>query len=162
MPESVTESNACCFPRLVLVVDDRVGVLRLAEKVLRSDASVLTASRGSHAIAILREAQVAVVVCDLEMPAPNGLDVLRATRRLRPAASFVLMTAGRSVASAAEAKRLGADDLLHKPFEPEALRSAVERAFQTSLRLRANAAEEVGITAGEGPMSRSHAGQRPC
>lgn len=112
---------------LVLVVDDRAGVLHLAEKVLRSQARVLLAQGGREAIRILQHIEVAVVLCDLEMPGTHGLDVLRAVRRLQPAASFILMTAGHGVASAADAKRLGADDYLRKPFEPKDLRTVVER-----------------------------------
>lgn len=134
MSEAVTESRSPISGSgaLVLVVDDRSGILRLAEKVLRGRVRVLTAQSGSEAIRLLQEAEIAVVICDLEMPGTDGLDVLRATRSLRPAASFILMTGSQAVASATEAKRLGADDYVSKPFEPDGLRERVERALASS------------------------------
>lgn len=116
----------------VLVVDDRPNMLRLLQKVLRHDARVLTAGSGAEAVEALRGASVAVVVCDLKMPDIDGIEVLRASKQLRPEAEFILMTAHASVATAVDAMRLGAYDYLLKPFEPEAVRAVVLRALNRS------------------------------
>lgn len=116
----------------VLVVDDRPNMLRLLQKVLAHDARVLVAERGSQAIDTLREQSVAVIVCDLRMPDVDGLEVLRASKQLRPEAEFILMTAHGSVATAVDAMRLGAYDYVMKPFEPEAVRAVVLRALNRS------------------------------
>jgi len=115
------------LPR-VLVVDDKPNMLRLIRKVLAADAEVALAASGREAVAALRERPFDVVLCDLRMPDMDGLDVLRACRKLRPGAEFVLMTAYASVPTAVEALRLGAYDYLTKPFEPEQVRSVVLRA----------------------------------
>ncbi|MDB4972529.1 MAG: Fis family transcriptional regulator [Myxococcaceae bacterium] len=112
----------------VLVVDDRPNMLRLLQKVLRNDARVLVAGSGTEAIVTLRNESIAVVVCDLKMPDVDGIEVLRASKQLRPHAEFILMTAHASVATAVDAVRLGAYDYLLKPFEPEAVRTVVLRA----------------------------------
>ena len=116
----------------VLVVDDRPNMLRLLQKVLGRDAQVVVAERGGQAIEVLRQAPVAVVVCDLKMPDVDGLEVLRASKQLRPDAEFILMTAHGSVATAVDAMRLGAYDYLMKPFDPEAVRAVVLRALNRS------------------------------
>ena len=117
---------------IVLVVDDRPNMLRLLQKVLGRDAQVVVAERGGQAIELLRQMPVAVVVCDLKMPDVDGLEVLRASKQLRPDAEFILMTAHGSVANAVDAMRLGAYDYLMKPFEPESVRAVVLRALNRS------------------------------
>jgi DNA-binding NtrC family response regulator len=113
----------------VLVVDDRPNMLRLVAKILRADAEVVTAADGSAAIELLERERVAVVLCDLEMREVNGLEVLAASKRLQPAAVFVLMTAYASVETAIQAMRMGAYDYLAKPFEPADLRAVILRAL---------------------------------
>lgn len=114
---------------LVLVVDDKPNMLRLMTKVLKGDAVVRTAEGGAEALKVLACESVDVVLCDLKMPDMDGLDVLRASKRLRPGAEFVLMTAYATVGTAVEALKLGAFDYLAKPFEPEEARQVVLRAL---------------------------------
>src|SRR5687767_4156554 len=75
----------------ILVVDDRENMLHLIDKVLRGDAIIRTASSDAEAVQILETRRVAAVVCDLRMPDMSGIDVLRISKRLQPAAEFVLM-----------------------------------------------------------------------
>jgi two-component system, NtrC family, response regulator HydG len=126
---------------IVLVVDDKPNMLTLLAKVLRHDARVLTAKGGREAIRLLEEEPVQVVVCDLRMPDVDGLEVLEATRRLRPVAQFVLMTAYATIPNAVDAMRRGAYDYITKPFEPDALRNVVLRALGKALASHASEAE---------------------
>ncbi|MBZ0122200.1 MAG: sigma-54 dependent transcriptional regulator [Sandaracinaceae bacterium] len=128
-------------PPIVLVVDDKPNMLELLAKVLRKDARVLRATSGAAAIQILAEEPVSVVVSDLRMPDIDGLAVLEATRRLRPGAQFILMTAHASVPSAVEAMRRGAYDYVTKPFEPEHLRQLVASALGKALATPENTQE---------------------
>jgi len=116
----------------ILVVDDHENMQRLLLKVLGKDATVHTAGRGQDALNLLEKQPVSVIVCDLRLPDIDGLQVLRASKRLRPDAEFVLVTAYASVATAIEAMREGAYDYVTKPFEPEALRAVVLRALSRS------------------------------
>ena len=104
-------------------------MLHLIEKVLREDANIHTANSGTEAISALERHPVSAVLCDLRMPDMSGIDVLRASKRLQPAAEFVLMTAYASVPTAVEAMREGAYDYITKPFDPDGLRAVVLRAL---------------------------------
>ncbi|MEZ4373097.1 MAG: response regulator [Polyangiaceae bacterium] len=110
---------------VLLVVDDKPNMLRLMSKVMKRDATVLTARNGAEALRHLVTEQVHGVLCDLKMPDMSGLDVLRATKRLRPDSEFVLMTAYATIGTAVEALKLGAFDYVTKPFEPEAVRGVL-------------------------------------
>ena len=114
---------------IVLVVDDKRNMVRLMAKILKDDAEVRTAFSGGEAVNVLETEAVDVVLSDLKMPDMDGLDVLRACRRLQPRAEFVLMTAYATVGTAVEALKLGAYDYLTKPFEPEAARAVLLRAL---------------------------------
>src|SRR5690606_37873501 len=70
----------------LLVVDDKKNMTRLMAKVMKKDARVCTAENGAEALRVLASQHVDVVLCDLKMPDMDGLDVLRACRRLRPQA----------------------------------------------------------------------------
>ena len=121
----------------LLVVDDKKNMTRLIAKIMKKDALVCTAGGGAEALRILASQPVDVVLCDLKMPDMDGLDVLRACRRLRPQAEFILMTAYATVGTAVEALKLGAYDYLTKPFEPEAARSVLLRALSRAVLSRA-------------------------
>ncbi|MBS2023056.1 MAG: sigma-54-dependent Fis family transcriptional regulator, partial [Deltaproteobacteria bacterium] len=127
---------------VVLVVDDKRNMVRLMAKVLRGDATVRTAESGADALRMLASESVDVILCDLKMPDMDGLDVLRAAKRLQPGIEFILMTAFATVGTAVEALRLGAYDYLTKPFEPDAARAVVLRALgRVSLANPANPAD---------------------
>lgn len=113
----------------ILVVDDKANMLTLLAKVLREDGRVLKATSGAAAQKLLAEQPVDAVVCDLKMPDMDGLAVLDATRRARPNAAFILMTAYATVESAIDAMKRGADDYVTKPFEPDELRATLLRAL---------------------------------
>ncbi|RMG45231.1 MAG: sigma-54-dependent Fis family transcriptional regulator [Acidobacteria bacterium] len=139
----------------VLVVDDKRNMLRLMEKVLRGDADVLLAASAGEALQRLREERIDVVLCDLRMPDGDGIEVLRACRRVQPNAEFVLMTAYATVGTAVEALRLGAYDYLTKPVDPEQAREVVLRAAG---RAAVSAGERIeslpGVIGGSEPMRR--------
>lgn len=113
----------------LLVVDDKRNMTRLMAKVMKKEALVCTAESGAEALRVVASQHVDVVLCDLKMPDMDGLDVLRACRRLRPQAEFILMTAYATVGTAVEALKLGAYDYLTKPFDPDLARSVLLRAL---------------------------------
>lgn len=117
---------------VLLVVDDRPNMLRLMSKVMKRDATVLTANNGAEALRHLVTQEIHAVLCDLKMPDMSGLEVLRASKRLRPLTEFVVMTAYGSVGTAVEALKLGAFDYITKPFEPAAARSVLLVAMARS------------------------------
>ncbi len=117
---------------ILLVVDDKRNMVRLMAKVMRDEVEVKTAENGADAIRVLESEPVDIVLCDLKMPDMEGLEVLKACKRLRPRAEFVLMTAYATVGTAVEALKLGAYDYLTKPFEPEEARTVLLRALARS------------------------------
>lgn len=110
----------------LLVVDDHATNLDLTKDALELYGfSVLTAESGTRAIALVESSRPTVVILDIQMPAPGGLEVLRRIRRsddpkiagTRVIAATALVTdADRDACFAA-----GADVYLSRPFRFSAL-----------------------------------------
>jgi two-component system NtrC family sensor kinase len=83
-----------------------------------------------------RESQPDLILCDLEMPGINGLDVLRTLQSEGFDTPAIMMTAFGSEAIAAQALRIGVKDYIIKPFTSEEILAAVDRALCES-RLQA-------------------------
>jgi DNA-binding NtrC family response regulator len=68
---------------------------------------------------------VDVVISDLEWGQFNGLELLRTWKSRQPETAFIFVTDGRDVGAAVESMKLGADDCLVKPLDPEQVRELV-------------------------------------
>ena len=112
----------------VLVVDDEEIVRESLTGWLRKDGyTVQWAHDGRAALEALAASEWSVVLLDLKMPGMDGLQVLEEARKVRPGASYILMTAYATVDTAVAAMKLGAYDYLVKPFDPEELSALVQR-----------------------------------
>jgi two-component system, NtrC family, response regulator AtoC len=123
----------------VLVVDDEEIVRESLAGWLRNDGHVVgAAADGAAGIALLRAEPWAVVLLDLKMPGMDGLQVLEEARKLRPEATYVVMTAYATVDTAVAAMKLGAFDYLVKPFDPEEVSILVRRVASQQALVREN------------------------
>jgi CheY-like chemotaxis protein len=131
-------------PPLVLVAEDDADTRRLVATALRKDGwSVVEVTDGAELVEHVGGAllfgnlrgeldPVSLVVSDIRMPGPNGLEVLAELRRADIAVGFILMTAYADAEVRATAERLGADALIAKPFEVDELRALVRSVLTTA------------------------------
>ena len=94
----------------VLVVDDSKLDRTLVEQILRADSDLIIdlVENGDEALAQIERATPDVVVTDLVMPGPSGLDLVRSLTAARPSLPVILMTSQGSEEIAMEALRAGA------------------------------------------------------
>ncbi|MGC2197252.1 MAG: sigma-54 dependent transcriptional regulator [Terriglobales bacterium] len=123
----------------VLIVDDERHMHKILASNLEQDKHTV-----SHAAGV-EEARLAVgsnqyeaVLTDQKMPDGGGLDVLAAAREADPNLSVIFLTAVATLELAVESMRKGAFDFLAKPFTPEVLRAAVQRACDHTTLVREN------------------------
>lgn len=118
----------------LLIVDDEASMRSALRRALRHrDYGITTAGDGREALAILDRHPVgtfAVAILDLCMPRMNGLDVLTEIKRRSPDTQVLILTGQGTIGDAVRAMRLGADDFLEKPFDPDALRERVRTAHR--------------------------------
>ena len=116
-------------PGTILLVDDEPQALRAFERMLRGvgyQVEAFTSAR--EAIKRVSAGGVHVVVSDISMPEMSGVELLRAIRAYDADLPVVLVTGLPAIDSATDAVEYGAFKYIVKPFEPEVLRNAVERA----------------------------------
>ncbi|MEQ1855332.1 MAG: response regulator [Longimicrobiales bacterium] len=121
--------------RGILVVDDEAHTrLTLQQALGPLGYQVRLAATPQEAIVALGDSSIELVLLDLKMPGGSGLDVLRHIERHRPGLRVVMITAHGTVDSAVESMKLGALDLIQKPFSVEEIRRLVEREMDESRR----------------------------
>ena len=112
----------------VLMVEDDAALREALLDTLRSAGiAVLGAADAPAALELIENREIALVISDVQMPGPNGYELLSFIKRLRPDLPVVLMTAYGTVAQAVAAMREGATDYIVKPFDAKALIDMAQR-----------------------------------
>ena len=118
----------------ILVADDDVHIVELVSLYLRrAGYSVEAAYDGSQALRKATEVSPALLVLDIMMPGEDGLQVCRALRR-RGNTPIVFLSARSSDIDKIAGLRIGADDYVTKPFNPDELVARVEAVLRRSRR----------------------------
>ena len=113
---------------LVMVVEDDVNLREAIVDTLEMDnISVIEASDGEEALALLRQNNVSLVVSDVNMPRLDGYQLLRRMSTEWPELPVLIMTAYGSISNAVEAIQNGAIDYMEKPFSTQTLMDTVRR-----------------------------------
>ena len=128
----------------ILLVDDDLSVLKAIGLFLESlGYLVTTAKSGEDAIELLNNSIFGLVITDLIMGDVDGYQVLETGKKLRSETMFIVLTGRSDPAFIINALRLGADDYLIKPCEPEEMRFRVERCLEkVEIKKKAKQAEE--------------------
>lgn len=121
----------------VLLVDDEENILLTTSAILDDDFDVLTASSGAEALEILRRTDVDVVCSDYNMPAMNGIELLRTAVAQQPHLSLILITGYAEFLDKSEKRDGDRYLLLIKPYEPQALIDLILKAYKFSSVKRA-------------------------
>jgi len=115
----------------ILVVDDEVAVNNNIRKILaKTGYRVDQAVSRDEALERIASRSYRLVLMDLRIPGVRGLELLEAVMDKNPDAKVIMITGYASIETAVAAARMGAVDYLPKPFTPDEIRNATERAFQ--------------------------------
>lgn len=115
----------------VLVVEDETEIREFIRRYLEDDGfEVLTASSGHQALDLVHQ-QVELLVLDLGIPGPDGLDIIRRLREFSPIPILIVSARGEG-ADRVTGLELGADDYLTKPFLPRELVARVKALLRRS------------------------------
>ncbi len=120
----------------ILIVDDEAFIRENLERILAEDGyRPLSAADGDEALRQVSEAEVDLVLLDLNLGPRSGLELLAALRDIDPELLVIIITGYGTVESAVEALKMGAYDYIKKPFKADAIRLIVKLALETrSLR----------------------------
>lgn len=116
----------------ILVVDDVVNNLQCIEEILSDIYQITTAGTGEEALFLLKESVPDLILLDVDMPGMNGYEVME---RLKQDENFkdipvVFLIDGSDRDSEIKGLKMGAMDFVKKPFEPELVRSRIDKILK--------------------------------
>jgi len=117
-------------PTVVHVIDDDSAVLHSLSLLLRLEGYAVRAHESVQTfLDLISEDEVSCIIADVRMPGLGGIDLLQIMKERRLYVPMVLITGYADVPLAIKAMKMGAVDLLEKPFGESALIDAVEQAL---------------------------------
>ncbi len=103
--------------RRILIVDDEEGIREVLRDFFEGEGfKVFEAAAGTDALEMTRENRFDVILTDLIMPGPDGLEVLEEVRNVSPETAVLILTGYPSSESIVKALDLGCDGYLSKPI----------------------------------------------
>jgi two-component system, NtrC family, response regulator PilR len=111
----------------ILVVDDEADLISTYERLLRRKGyRVVAAGTRGAGLALVEREPLALLITDMRLPDGDGLELVRAVRRLPAAPPAIVITGFTSQASRTAALAAGATAYLAKPFGASAFVSLVQ------------------------------------
>lgn len=127
----------------LLIVDDQAGVRRLLYEVFLAEGyKVDLASSGAEAVQKVRKNKSQVVLLDHRMPLMSGMETARKIREVNQEVPIIMMSAYDETGVFAEAKKLGINYYLNKPFDVAEVRYLV-KALVEEMRFPVGYLEEI-------------------
>ena len=115
----------------ILVIDDDADMRALLEQTLKSAGhEVALAADGRKGVEQYRTKPADLVITDIFMPNQEGLETIMELRRSFPEVAIVAMSGRVPGTMLSIAQKLGAVEVLQKPFVAEELLLAVARALR--------------------------------
>ena len=116
----------------VLLADDLYFMRMVQKEVLESKGFQIVgeASTGTEAVAQYEELRPDIVVLDITMPEMNGLEAMKRILSFDPDARIIICSAIGQQNLIVDAINAGIKDFIVKPFKPERLISAINRALR--------------------------------
>ncbi|HEU4388466.1 MAG TPA: response regulator [Blastocatellia bacterium] len=116
----------------ILVADDNPAVREFLATVLEEAGfEVSQASDGAETLKRFRESPADLVLCDVFMPAKDGLEIIKVLRGEHPAIKIIAISGDSSALDMLRvAQFLGATEVLSKPIDVAKLLSTVRRVLR--------------------------------
>ncbi|QKW33511.1 response regulator transcription factor [Actinomadura sp. NAK00032] len=119
----------------VLVVDDDPRLVKVVASLLwKRNHQVESVPNGKLARQVLRGGDIDIVLLDVNLPDVNGISLLHQLREEGDTTPVILLTVRTEVQDQALGLRLGGDDYIVKPFNPELLLARIQAVLRRSAR----------------------------
>ena len=116
----------------ILLIDDDALVRYAIVRILAHEYKVVSAGNGREGVAALQKEPFDLVITDILMPDQEGIETIRAIRRLSPGVPIIAISGGGRFSGPdylALAEKFGASKTIPKPFEPAALLNSIEQCL---------------------------------
>jgi len=117
----------------ILVADDEIAIREVLKEILEAEKyEVDTADDGTMAIKMIQENKYDLLLCDIKMPGPDGMEVLDFTSKNHPETAVIMISGHATIETAVEATKRGAYDFIIKPPDLQRILISVRNALDRS------------------------------
>lgn len=116
--------------KILLLEDDQILCASLKEFLELEGYSIDVVHRGSEVFDFTFEANYDLYILDINVPDINGFDVLTSLKEAGDETPAIYITAMTDINSIERGFKIGADDYIKKPFNPEELVIRIKNKYQ--------------------------------
>ena len=116
----------------ILIIEDEAAIRRVLTKILSEENEnykIQEADNGVNGFELIKNEDFDLVLCDIKMPKMDGVELLEATKKIKPEIPFVMISGHGDLETAVNAMRLGAYDYISKPPDLNRLLNSVRNAL---------------------------------
>ena len=113
----------------LLVIDDEQSIRLILENFLSEDYEVIAKNDGIQALEWLEGNLPDLIICDVQMPNMDGYEFLQKVRQrgFTKHTPVIMLSGTEGSKERVKCYRLGAQDYLTKPFNPEELEELIKK-----------------------------------
>ncbi len=118
----------------ILIIEDEAAIRRVLVKILSEENdsyNVSEAEDGLAGIERIRKEDFDLVLCDIKMPKMDGVEVLEASKKIKPEIPIVMISGHGDLDTAVNTMRMGAFDYISKPPDLNRLLNIVRIALDS-------------------------------
>tara|TARA_R110000850_G_scaffold277086_1_gene422309 strand:- start:33710 stop:34924 length:1215 start_codon:yes stop_codon:yes gene_type:complete len=123
--------NFSTMPK-ILIIEDEASIRRVLVKILSEENNtyeVSEAEDGLTGMELIKNEDFDLILCDIKMPKMDGVEVLEATKKIKPEIPMVMISGHGDLDVAVNTMRLGAFDYISKPPDLNRLLNTVRIAL---------------------------------
>ncbi|WP_372973611.1 sigma-54-dependent transcriptional regulator [Muriicola sp.] len=116
----------------ILVIEDEAAIRRVLIKILTEENDqyeLEEAEDGQKGLEMIKKNDYDLALCDIKMPKMDGVEVLQASRKIKPEIPFIMISGHGDLDTAVNTMRLGAFDYISKPPDLNRLLTTVRNAL---------------------------------
>ena len=119
---------------LILVIDDEKSIRNSLKEILEFEGyEVVTAENGQEGLAMIKDNDYDLVICDIKMPKMDGKDLLAKVQSFEKPPKFIMISGHGNVDTAIESVKMGAFDYIPKPPDMNKLLITVKNALENKV-----------------------------
>ena len=120
--------------KILIIDNDAYSLLLISDFLIFNNFQVITTDNSQTALQIAQQEQPDLVICEIDMPPPDGYEVLRQIRSEPNTARIpvLFLTFEIDMASRRRALQLGANGYITKPVDLDELLTAIANQLQDS------------------------------
>ena len=116
----------------ILIIEDEATIRRVLNKILSEENDryqVEEAEDGLQGMEKIKNTDYDLILCDIKMPKMDGVEVLEATKKIKPEIPIVMISGHGDMETAINTMRMGAFDYISKPPDLNRLLNTVRNAL---------------------------------